>query len=199
MPTSGDTLSLSALRAGGRSAQDANAELPLDADRTVPVRPNPGSSQSRRKNPLPPSNPPTALSSVRPTLLLLPILPWVTLAHPPPAHPVETQEQEAGMAWLNDERLRAIYDGRVAEGVASEDCFIIRRKLELLRHMRHFKSHWVAGRPFVMPDGRRAVQVTRSWAISFDYIEDLRPFGLRLESPEEWAASSHSPSPPGAC
>lgn len=85
------------------------------------------------------------------------------------------------MAWFNDKKLRDIYELGVAQGVSSESCFAIRRKLAILMATRSSKSHWLAGRPFSFPDGRRAVQVAPDWAISFDWIEDVGPFAMRLE------------------
>lgn len=85
------------------------------------------------------------------------------------------------MAWFDDKKLRDIYEFGVAQGVSSEDCFIIRRRLAILMAARSLKSHWVAGIPFALPDGRRAVQVTPAFAISFDWIEEVGSFAMRLE------------------
>lgn len=85
------------------------------------------------------------------------------------------------MAWFEDKRLKDIYDLGVAAGVSSEDCFIIRRRLVILKATREAKSHWITGAPFTFPSGRRAVRVAAGWAVSFDWIEDVGAFGMRLE------------------
>ncbi len=85
------------------------------------------------------------------------------------------------MAWFEDQRLKHIYEKGIADGVPSEDCFLIRRSVWLLLRMRSRISHWVAGKPFTMPDGRPAVRVTPDWAISFDWVEEVGPFKMRLE------------------
>lgn len=85
------------------------------------------------------------------------------------------------MAWFDDKRLKDIYESGVARGVSSEDCFVIRRRLAILMATRGRKSHWVAGEPVPMPGGRLGVRVTPDWAISFDWIEDVGPFRMRLE------------------
>jgi hypothetical protein len=86
------------------------------------------------------------------------------------------------MAWFDDKKLRDIYDQGVAAGVLSEDCFVIRRKLAILMATRSRVSHWVAGEPFSTPDGRLAVRVATGWAISFEWVEDVGPFRMRLEA-----------------
>ena len=85
------------------------------------------------------------------------------------------------MAWFDDKKLRDIHESGVARGVSSEDGSVIRRKLAILVATRSRKSHWLAGQPFSLSDGRSAVQVTKDWAISFDWIEDVGPFAMRLE------------------
>ena len=85
------------------------------------------------------------------------------------------------MAWFDDKKLREIYERGIAPGVSSEDGSVVRRKLAILMATRSRKSHWLAGRPFLFPGGRSAVQVMPSWAISFDWIEDVGPFQMRLE------------------
>jgi len=84
------------------------------------------------------------------------------------------------MAWFEDERLRDIYETGRARGVSSEDCVAILLALTILTRSRSRMSHWVAGKPFSMPDGRSAVQVTRRWAITFEWIEDVGPFRMQL-------------------
>lgn len=85
------------------------------------------------------------------------------------------------MAWFEDKRLRLIYEEGIAAGVTSEDCALIRRSVQLLLRMRSRTSHWIAGKPFTAPGGRPAIRVTRDWAISFDWIEGVGPFHMRLE------------------
>jgi hypothetical protein len=85
------------------------------------------------------------------------------------------------MAWFDDRRLRDIYEFGLARGVTSEDCAIIRRKLSILMATRSHRSHWLAGEPRSTPDGRSAVRVTPHWAISFEWIEEVGPFRMRLE------------------
>lgn len=85
------------------------------------------------------------------------------------------------MAWFEDKRLKHIYEDGIAIGIPSEDCAAIRRSVQLLLRMRSHTSHWVAGKPFVTAEGRKAVRVTSDHAISFDWIEDIGPFRMRLE------------------
>jgi hypothetical protein len=85
------------------------------------------------------------------------------------------------MAWFEDKRLKRIYEEGIADGVPSEDCFLIRRCVGLLLRMRSRIAHGVAGRPFVTTEGRSAVRLSPQWAISFDWIEDVGPFDMRLE------------------
>jgi hypothetical protein len=85
------------------------------------------------------------------------------------------------MAWFEDERLKRIYEEGIAEGVPSEDCFLIRRSTDLLLRMRGRISFWVAGKPFTLPNGRSAVRITPQWAISFEWFEGVGPLRMRLE------------------
>ena len=89
------------------------------------------------------------------------------------------------MARFDDKRLKDIYEGGVAAGVSSEDCFIIRRKLVILMATRSRISHWIAGTPSTAGPGRSAVWVTQDWAISFEWIEAVGPFEMRLEPRSE--------------
>jgi len=86
------------------------------------------------------------------------------------------------MAWFEDERLKDIYETGRARGVSSEDCVVILLALTILTRSRSPMSHWVAGKPFSMPDGRSAVRITPRWAITFDWFEDIGPLGMRLVS-----------------
>jgi len=85
------------------------------------------------------------------------------------------------MAWFDDKRLKDIYEGRVTAGVSSEDYVTLRRSIELLRNTREVRSHWIAGKPLPGLGGRHAIQVTKGWAISFDWIEGVGPLRMRLE------------------
>jgi plasmid maintenance system killer protein len=86
------------------------------------------------------------------------------------------------MAWFDDKKLKDIYESGLARGVSSEECAIIRRRLAIPMAARSHTSHRVAGAPFSMPDGRLAVRVTPRWAISFEWIEEIGPFRMRLEA-----------------
>ena len=86
------------------------------------------------------------------------------------------------MAWFEDERLKHIYETGRARGVSSEDCVAILLALTILTRSRSCLSHWVAGKPFSMPEGRSAVRVTPRWAISFEWIEGIGPMRMRLAS-----------------
>jgi hypothetical protein len=85
------------------------------------------------------------------------------------------------MAWFEDTRLKHIYEEGIAIGVPSEDCAVIRRKLVLLLATRSRISHGIVGKPFTTPEGRLAIRIMPDRAISFDWIEGIGPFRMRLE------------------
>lgn len=85
------------------------------------------------------------------------------------------------MGRFDDERLEEIYYFGATYGVSREDCSLIRRSLSILRATTEGRTLPVAGRPFSLPDGRAAVQVTPDWAISFDWFEEVGAFVMRLE------------------
>lgn len=85
------------------------------------------------------------------------------------------------MGWFNDERLEEIYYHGATYGVSPEDCFLIRRKLLILMSARSSIALSIVGRVFPMPGGRRAVQVTPDWAISFAWFEEVGALTMQLE------------------
>jgi hypothetical protein len=85
------------------------------------------------------------------------------------------------MGWFDDERLEDIYNHGDTYGVSPEDCFLIRRKLVILKAIASGATLGVVGTIFSFPGGRRGVRVTPDWSISFTWFEGVGAFAMRLE------------------